>query len=45
MPADIAFGYAELCARLLGLPEQREDGELIPLVVRFDDTARRSLAA
>jgi hypothetical protein len=43
MPAEVALGYADLCARLLGLPEQREDGELVPIVVRFDEAARRSI--
>ncbi len=43
VPAEATAAYAELCARLLNLPERREDGELVPIVVRFDEAARRSL--
>lgn len=39
----VAVDYAELCTRLLSLPERREGGELVPIVIRFDDAARRSL--
>lgn len=43
MPPEIAVDYAELCTRLLSLPEQREGGELVPMVVRFDEAARHSI--
>jgi replicative DNA helicase len=43
VPPDVTTTYSDLCSTLLTLPEQREDGELVPLVVRFDDPARRAL--
>lgn len=43
VPPNMAAQYGALCARLLGLPEQREDGELVPATVRLDDDARKLL--
>lgn len=36
---DVADRYDALCSFLLGLPERREDGELVPATVRLDTDA------
>jgi replicative DNA helicase len=43
VPLEVTSAYRALCSTLLELPEQREDGELVPLVVPFDDAARGAL--
>jgi hypothetical protein len=43
VPPATAAQYAALCTRLLRLPEQRQDGELVPATVQLDDAARRLL--
>lgn len=43
VPLEVTNAYRGLCSTLLELPERREDGELVPLVVGFDNAARRAL--
>lgn len=43
VPTEVAGAYSDVCSMLLKLREERNDGELVPIVVRFDKAARSAL--